>query len=92
MPRRGALCRALWENAWAEFVPFLQFDAEIRRIVCTTNAIVIWSRPEGVLHVVQETVNPGDPRGGCGYLPPSMTQILRRNSAGSTCAPTRLAA
>ena len=29
----------LWENAWAEFVPFLQFDSEIRRIVCTTNAI-----------------------------------------------------
>jgi transposase-like protein len=29
----------LWENAWAEFVPFLQFDAEIRKIVCTTNAI-----------------------------------------------------
>ncbi|RZS62055.1 transposase-like protein [Xylanimonas ulmi] len=29
----------LWTNAWAEFVPFLQFDREIRRIVCTTNAI-----------------------------------------------------
>lgn len=29
----------LWENAWAEFVPFLQFDAEIRRVVCSTNAI-----------------------------------------------------
>ncbi len=29
----------LWENAWAEFVPFLQFDREIRRIVCTINAI-----------------------------------------------------
>lgn len=29
----------LWENAWAEFVPFLGFDKEIRRIVCTTNAI-----------------------------------------------------
>lgn len=29
----------LWENAWAEFVPFLQFDREIRQIVCTTNAI-----------------------------------------------------
>ncbi|WP_443069152.1 IS256 family transposase [Streptomyces sp. NBC_01278] len=29
----------LWENTWAEFVPFLQFDTEIRRIVCTTNAI-----------------------------------------------------
>jgi transposase-like protein len=29
----------LWESAWAEFTPFLQFDAEIRRIVCTTNSI-----------------------------------------------------
>ncbi len=29
----------LWEKAWPEFVPFLQFDREIRRIVCTTNAI-----------------------------------------------------
>lgn len=29
----------LWSDAWAEFVPFLQFDKEIRRIVCTTNAI-----------------------------------------------------
>ena len=38
-PRRGALCRALWENAWEEFTPFLRFDTEIRRIVCTTNAI-----------------------------------------------------
>jgi transposase-like protein len=30
---------ALWENAWAEFVPFLTFDTEIRRVVCSTNAI-----------------------------------------------------
>jgi len=29
----------LWENAWAEFTPFLQFDTEIRTVVCTTNAI-----------------------------------------------------
>jgi transposase-like protein len=29
----------LWESAWAEFVPFLAFDAEIRTIICTTNAI-----------------------------------------------------
>jgi putative transposase len=29
----------LWEQAWAEFVPFLTFDAEIRKIVCSTNAI-----------------------------------------------------
>lgn len=29
----------LWRNAWAEFAPFLQFDAEIRRVICSTNAI-----------------------------------------------------
>lgn len=29
----------LWEDAWAEFVPFLNFDAEIRRVICSTNAI-----------------------------------------------------
>src|SRR5262245_7519570 len=29
----------LWESAWAEFVPFLGFDTEIRTLICTTNAI-----------------------------------------------------
>jgi putative transposase len=29
----------LWSNAWAEMVPFLAFDTEIRKVVCTTNAI-----------------------------------------------------
>ena len=29
----------LWRNAWNEFVPFLDYDVEIRRIICTTNAI-----------------------------------------------------
>ena len=28
-----------WENAWAEFVPFLEFPIELRTIVYTTNAI-----------------------------------------------------
>ncbi len=30
---------SLWENAWAEFVPFLSFDVEIRTVICSTNAI-----------------------------------------------------
>ena len=29
----------LWTNAWAEFVPFLDYDVGIRRIICSTNAI-----------------------------------------------------
>jgi transposase-like protein len=37
-PRYPAIIR-LWENAWSEFVPFLGFDTEIRKVICTTNAI-----------------------------------------------------
>ena len=29
----------LWENAWSEFIPFLDYDIEIRRVICSTNAI-----------------------------------------------------
>jgi putative transposase len=29
----------LWESAWAEFVPFLAYDVEVRRVICSTNAI-----------------------------------------------------
>ncbi|ANY10753.1 transposase (plasmid) [Pseudonocardia sp. HH130630-07] len=29
----------LWRNAWTEFVPFLDYDAEIRAVLCSTNAI-----------------------------------------------------
>ena len=36
--RYGAIIR-LWENAWTEFVPFLDYDVEIRKVLCTTNAI-----------------------------------------------------
>lgn len=30
---------ALWRNARSEFVPFLDYDVEIRKIICSTNAI-----------------------------------------------------
>ncbi|MEU4533217.1 IS256 family transposase [Micromonospora ureilytica] len=29
----------LWDNAWAEFIPFLDYDVEIRKVICSTNAI-----------------------------------------------------
>jgi putative transposase len=29
----------LWSDAWSQFVPFLAFDVEIRKVICTTNAI-----------------------------------------------------
>ncbi len=36
--RYGAIIR-LWENAWTEFIPFLDYDVEIRKVLCSTNAI-----------------------------------------------------
>jgi len=29
----------LWDNAWEQFIPFLDYDAEIRQVLCSTNAI-----------------------------------------------------
>lgn len=29
----------LWRNAWSEFIPFLDYDTEIRKVICSTNAI-----------------------------------------------------
>lgn len=34
----GAIGR-LWNNAWEEFIPFLDYDIEIRKVICSTNAI-----------------------------------------------------
>ena len=30
---------ALWRSAWSEFVPFLDYDVELRKVICSTNAI-----------------------------------------------------
>ncbi len=37
-PKYGAIIR-LWNNAWEEFIPFLDYDVEIRTVLCSTNAI-----------------------------------------------------
>ncbi len=29
----------LRENVWEEFIPFLDYDIEIRKVICSTNAI-----------------------------------------------------
>jgi putative transposase len=34
----GAIVR-LWESGWEEFIPFLAYDFEIRKVICSTNAI-----------------------------------------------------
>lgn len=37
--RRYPAMIRLWESAWAEFIPFLDYDLEIRTVICSTNAI-----------------------------------------------------
>ena len=46
----------LWRNAWDEFIPFLDYDLEIRQVTCSTNAI--------------ESLNAPVPAGGQGQRPP----------------------
>ena len=41
MGKKYAAIIRMWDSAWAEFVPFLQSDPEIRRIAYSTNAIEI---------------------------------------------------
>ena len=44
----------MWERSWPEFTPFLQFPVEIRKLIYTTNGIVIWSGP--LVSVTSSTV------------------------------------
>jgi len=37
--QRYPAIKTLWNNAWAEFVPFLDYSPEIRRVIYSTNAI-----------------------------------------------------
>ena len=82
----------LWDSAWEQFIPFLDYDIEIRKVLCSTNAIVILSPRSGVRHVEHEGLRARDLPGGRGYLPLSITRIFRRNHACSAGAVARLVA
>jgi len=90
-PKYGAIIR-LWNNAWEEFIPFLDYDVEIRTVLCSTNAIVIWSLPEGVVDVRDGAVRCRDLPAGRGYLLRSSRQILGRFDVRSTGGGGRAAA
>ena len=47
--RRYPAITKLWDNAWNEFIPFLDYDIEIRTVLCSTNAIWVfrWSCRSG---------------------------------------------
>jgi transposase-like protein len=66
----------LWEAAWAEFVPFLRFDVEIRKIVCTTNAI------ESINARIRKAVR------ARGHFPPGQAALKRVYLAVMSLDPT----
>jgi hypothetical protein len=41
----------LWRNAWEEFIPFLDYDTEIRNVICSTNG-----------GITERPLSPRDPR------------------------------
>jgi hypothetical protein len=43
--QRYAAVIRLRENAWNEFIPFLDYDLEIRTVICSTNADRVTDRP-----------------------------------------------
>jgi putative transposase len=52
----------LWDNAWAEFIPFLDYDVEIRRVICSTNAIESLNARYGVRSKPAATSRPNRQR------------------------------
>ena len=71
----------LWDNAWSEFIPFLDYDLEIRRVICSTNSIVIWSPRNGVFDVRHGVLRSAVLCAGRGYLQSSRRQGPGRRSA-----------
>jgi putative transposase len=54
----------LWRAAWAEFIPFLDYDVEIRKVICSTDEIVNAAAGAGVTAVVPSMLATGAEDGG----------------------------
>ena len=85
----GSLREGLFETLT---VTRLGVPPTLARTLRSTNAVVIWSRGEGVCDVVNEGLRSLGVRGGRGYLPPSKTQFPGRFGVRSAGGGARLAA
>jgi hypothetical protein len=75
----------MWRAAWQEFIPFLAYDVQIRRVLFSTNAIVILSHLPGVVDVADGLDRSPIVRAGHGYLQASSKHGLGR-SCGVRCS------
>ena len=82
----------LWRNAWSTFIPFLDYDVEIRRVLFSTNAIVILSQLQGVVDVADGLDRSPIVRAGRAYLQPSSRHGRGRFGVRCSGGGVRLAA
>ena len=82
----------LWRNSWEQFIPFLDYDVEIRAVLCSTNAIVILSHLQGVVDVVDGLDRSPIVRAGRAYLQPSSRHGRGRFGVRCSGGGVRLAA
>ncbi len=82
---------ATWQNAWDRFTPFLAFPPEVRKIIYTTNAIVISSPLRSVADVCHAASGVRLARAGGGYLRPVHDGLRRRFDVGAAGGPTWVA-
>jgi putative transposase len=75
----------LWDNAWAEFVPFLRSGREIRTVICTTNAIESINARCGAPSTPAATSPPSGPlSSACTWRSRAWTPPGRAASGGPT--------
>jgi hypothetical protein len=82
----------LWRAAWEQFIPFLDYDVEIRKVLCSTNAIVILSQLQGVVDVADGLDRSPIVRAGRAYLQPSSRHGRGRFGVRCSSGGVRLAA
>jgi putative transposase len=83
---------ASWENAWEKFTPFLAFGPALRKVIYTTNSIVILSQLQGVVDVADGLDRSPIVRAGRAYLQPSSRHGRGRFGVRCSSGGVRLAA
>lgn len=83
---------AMWRRSWPEFIPFLNFPIEIRKLIYTTNGIVILSQLQGVVDVADGLDRSPIVRAGRAYLQPSSRHGRGRFGVRCSSGGVRLAA
>ena len=79
----------LWNNAWDEFIPFLDYDVEIRQVICSTNAIESLNARYRRAVKARGTSRPNRPRSNASTWSPGPLTPPGPAEQGGPCAGNR---